>query len=45
MTNQQLYNELLHLFEKEAKAEAVRCFIRQNYPEPYASECCRRRVL
>lgn len=41
MTNQQLYDELLHLLEKEAKAEAVRCFIRQNYPEPYASEYCR----
>lgn len=33
MTNQQLYDELLHLFKKEAKAEAVRCFIRQTYPE------------
>lgn len=30
MTNQQLYDELLHLFEKEAKAEAVRCFIRKR---------------
>lgn len=25
MTSQQLYDELLHLFENEAKAEAVRC--------------------
>mgnify|MGYP004521628879 CR=1 FL=1 len=30
MTNQQLYNELLRLLEKEAKAEAVKCFIRQT---------------
>ena len=41
MTNQQIYNELLRLLEKEAKAEAVRYFIRQSYPEPYASEYCR----
>lgn len=41
MTNQQLYDELLHLFEKEVKAETVRMFIHQNVPEPYASIYCK----
>lgn len=41
MTNQQLYDELLHLLEKDVKAETVRMFIHQNVPEPYASIYCK----
>ena len=41
MTKQQLYEELLHLLEKEVTAETVRMFIHQNVPEPYASIYCK----
>ena len=41
MTNQQLYDELLHLLEKKVKAETVKMFIHQNVPEPYDSIYCK----
>ena len=37
---EQLYNELLKAYTKEALADMIKADIRQRFPEPYASMYC-----
>lgn len=37
---EQLYNELLKAYTKEALASMIKADIRQRFPEPYASMYC-----
>ena len=38
--SEELYNELLKAYTKEALASMIKADIRQRIPEPYASMCC-----
>lgn len=38
--SEELYNELLKAYTKEAFANMIKADIRNRFPEPYASMCC-----
>ena len=38
--SEELYNELLKAYTKEALASMIKADIRQRFPEPYASMYC-----